>query len=38
MCLSIPFSASDEEGEENTCISPGDAELEPNKEEKKEVI
>ncbi|XP_073725791.1 REST corepressor 1 [Misgurnus anguillicaudatus] len=27
---------SDEEGEENTCISPGAAECEPNKEEKKE--
>uniref|UniRef100_A0A9J7ZE60 REST corepressor 1 n=2 Tax=Cyprinus carpio TaxID=7962 RepID=A0A9J7ZE60_CYPCA len=27
---------SDDEGEENSCISPGDAECEPNKDEKKE--
>lgn len=32
------FSTSDEEAEENNCTSPADAECEPNKEEKKEVI
>lgn len=32
------FLCSDEEGEENGCISPGDAEIELNKDEKKEVI
>ena len=32
------FSCSDDEGEENGRNSPGDAEIEPNKDEKKEVI
>lgn len=35
--LLLVLFLSDEEAEETSCISPGDAEIEPNKEEKKEV-